>query len=60
MDRYTYMRWTDGWTHRQTDTDRRWCGNSQSYRTLSDKFSECPVKLKLNCIQSIRGAGQEY
>ena len=21
----------------------QWCGNSQSYRTLSDKSSECPV-----------------
>ena len=28
------------------DTQRnymQWCGNSQSYRTLSDKSSECPV-----------------
>ena len=24
-------------------TCMQWCGNSQSCRTLSDKFSECPV-----------------
>ena len=38
----------------------QWCGNSQSCRTLSNKSIECPVKLKLNCIQSIWGAGQEW
>ena len=35
------------------------CGNSQSCRTLSNQSSECPEKLKLNCIQTIWGAGQE-
>ena len=29
----------------------QWCGNSKSCRTLFDISNECPVKLKLNCIQ---------